>query len=194
MGLDQWLYKIKELPAEECARLNGTHTDNFPDNVLWFEAKNVENYDNAGMVADIFPCLTKINALSTFYDIEKMKADNGIPENARITGQCYGGNGENTFSFRWSTSTGDRHKTVTFGSDEYLIEKERPVYVCYYSEQKYWRKDYDVQEVVYANYVAPDDSGKGIENCGYYVMDDYILGIIAPELKGEEDIFYHEWY
>ena len=55
----------------------------------------------------------------------------------------------------------------------------------------YWRKDYDVQDYFYENYL--------VDNCMYVpISQDDLYAFLdedeIPDLEDGEQLFYHEWY
>lgn len=187
MGLDQFLYKVKRMEENEAQKLNSTHIDTFPRNVWSFFSEDIEKEANEGMFRDLLPFMRKVEAITSVYDIAKMKADNDIPQDARIFGRGFYDD-RCEFNFVWGKACDKQSKLIVFSKGEYIKHKIVDVYVCYAQEVYYWRKNYQVQETIYDYY------DREIENCGYYLMDEEFLAELVPELEDYEDIMYHEWY
>lgn len=183
MGLDMYLYKVSNLKAKEITSLTGRNTKEFPEDVWVFEAKDIEKFDNEAMFADLMPFMDKINAVMSFYDVDKMKVDNDIPNVAHV-GMKRFEKDFITFGFYW----GDESKDVIFNRGEYILNKDVEVYACRAKQIKYWRKAYDVQNRIHDTYDGY------IENCGYYALGEEILSELLPRYKNFEGIVYHEWY
>ena len=84
--------------------------------------------------------------------------------------------------------------------ETYIFEQLDDVWVFEKDEVGYWRKAYDLQDMIYEAFNSQ------IENCGYYVVPDDLLEKINQyqeahnystwfyELPDDECYVYHEWY
>ena len=184
MGLDMFMFKVRKLSDKEVASLSGKNTQIFTNDILFFTKKDVEKEDTQDMLRDLKPYLTMIPAVTSFYDVEKIKADNDIPAEAMIGMRCHERNNTMRFTFYWK----DGRKEVSFADTDYVIDENVEVYACHHEEIRYWRKNYELQNKIYENYDGE------IENCGYYALNEEFLKELFPRRKYFDGILYHEWY
>lgn len=197
MGLDMWMYGIKKV-----------NEDDVPDNMaeIWYEnegynviqvEENDDEFDK--MCHDLFEYAVVRNVEYTETDFNKIKREYGIPEEAYL----YFIRGDGTkMGFQYGEH-GRIHKEIDIPEnkvDDYdkKVFRKSLIYQC--DELAYWRKEYDLQDLIYNNY-------KGrVYNCGFHVLDDDLMKKINRYLKSRDmdrqninDIeydakMYHEWY
>lgn len=204
MGLDMYLYKVKKLGQKKIKELDGMK-----------EKDIYENYDNIGvfhipedeendeefyeMFRDIIPYCTRICISCDYIDMEQIRKDADISDDWSLGGRIMS---PTVYEYRFYSPDG-KHKTVTIPVDElekkYIITEREEVYVVKRKEVGYWRKQYDLQDLLYKDY------GREIYNCGYHrvnanMFDDIMAykevgyGGLNREIKTDDVLFYHEWY
>lgn len=205
MGLDMHIFKISKLTNAEIKRLTNKNVQDFPNNITYFRKKEIEENDADRLFAQIKPYMSEINAVVSLIDIEKIKKDYQIPEDAYISGQHYTKDSTG-FSFRNSRGF---HTQVEFSDNEidtkYLLHKTESLYVCHKKEVAYWRKHYDLSTYISEMMETP------VENTGYYPLTDEQIEEICDYQRDypreyeryqpipypandNEAIVYWEWY
>lgn len=193
MGLDMYMYRAKKLNEAEVKSLTGKHAQKIAEESDYTYFTKNEVLDDTELT-ELMPMLTTVTMKNTFINMEKIRKDNEIPEDARITGSSYSREGD-SYIFRNDSGF---DKRVTLSQEElqtYLFDADEEYLVCHMEEVAYWRKAYDVQDFIHENIEAP------ILNCGYYEVSRELLDRLydmgeVEELYCEDDekIFYHEWY
>ena len=192
MGLDMWLYGIKDVSEE-----------NIPDGMpeSWYEEngyKLITHYENDDKFDELFHDMLKYSVERNVEygetDFDKIKEDYGIKKEAYIS---YFGNGSVGFSCR------DYYKQIDISQDE-LDSYEKKVFhkalIFKGDELAYWRKEYNLQDLIYREY-----NGQ-ICNCGFHHLTRTLMTKINRYLKSrdmsKQNIndegyvakMYHEWY
>lgn len=192
MGLDMWMYGIKDISNE-----------NIPDGMpeSWYEKngyKLITHYDDDNdfeqMFHDMYAYSAEKNVEYGETDFDKVKKDYGIKKEAYIS--YFGGN---TIGF----SCKDYYKEIDIAQEE-LDKYEKKVFhkalIFKGDELAYWRKEYNLQDLIYREY-----NGQ-IYNCGFHRLTKAMMAKINRYLKSRdmdkqninsEDYvakMYHEWY
>ena len=192
MGLDMWIYGIKDISNEDIP-------DGMPES--WYEKnsyKLITHYDDDNdfeqMFHDIYAYSAEKNVEYNETDYDKIKEDYGIKKEADISYF-----GHNTIGF----SCKDYYKKIDISQDE-LDNYEKKVFhkalIFKGDELAYWRKEYDLQDLIYNEYNGD------VYNGGFHKIDDELMKKINKYLKlrkmDEQSInddgyiakMYHEWY
>lgn len=182
MGLDMFIYRATKPSVND--------TEIYDRGA--FELHIPEQEVGYSMYEEIAPYLQPVQMRSKYYDMEKIRADFGLSDEAYIGMSSYDGitvrepGSDNTVSIsRWDID------------EKYTKEEIETRYVCNLHEVHYWRKEYDVQNWFYDNLAD-------VENCGFYIFgSDFIKDyneafpydpIEVEEATEESALFYHEWY
>lgn len=147
MGLDMNICKIKKISDDEIqsGRYNYTKPYSYPGFI--YIPKN-DYDDDSEMYHDIFPLLQKVSLAVERLDYDLIKIDNEIPKEQNFYSLSYGPDGT-TLRFKTKevyVSESERPKYTKYSFEEY--------YIAEYKELSYWRKDYDLQDELYAMYSA----------------------------------------
>lgn len=192
MGLDVFVYKIGKIPENISEMIQGKPTpvdtlrDEFGLSVL-----SVENYDEKRESA-IFPFFTKVRAIQTYWDMEKIWEDYRIPEDRRymVGGGCGPGFVEFVFS---NGKTEDDYQSVTARIHEedepkYLIDQESEVYVFTKEEVGHWNKNYPLFRWLKAHLL---EACVKYEDRKYFPVDDEMLFMMQhlDELTKKSEFF-----
>lgn len=185
MGLDMYVYRV-EKPELDTSKV--FDVDKISGIVL------SEEDINDPMYREILPYCDKVQAVRHYYDIEKLKAESGA-ESIHLS-SIIGG----VLSF---TGTKPDGQSVTISKSDaeidesYTVDREETCYVCSYTEIRYWRKAYDIQDWFY------DHIGH-VENTGYYILSKELLQDFNEKFEDEElpveapnekyAYCYWEWY
>lgn len=193
MGLDMWMYGIKDISNDEIP-------DNMPES--WYEEhdyKMIEHYEDDNdfdnMYHDMYDYSVIRNVEYTETDFEKIKKDYNVNKDAYVS--MLGSDGVIGFSCR------NYYKEVKISEDELnkydkKVFRESLVYKA--DELAYWRKEYDLQDLIYNEYYGQ------IYNCGFHKIDDDMMKKINRYLRarnmsnqsinndGYIAKMYHEWY
>ena len=192
MGLDMWMYGIKDISEE-----------NIPDGMpeSWYEEngyKLITRYENDddfdGMFYDMSKYSVERNVEYAETDIDRLKEDYGIKKEANIS---YFGNGAVGFSCK------DYYKQIDISQDEWDSYDKKVFHKAFIfkgDELAYWRKEYNLQDLIYREY-----NGQ-IHNCGFHYLTKKTMTKINRYLKSrdmsKQNIndegyvakMYHEWY
>ena len=134
MGLDMYVYRVKK-PGLDTSKV--FDADEIHDIIL-----SEEDIKDA-MYRELLPYCDKVQAIRHYYDIEKLKAESGAK--SLHLSSIIGG----VLSF---TGTKPNGQSVTISKSDaeidesYTVDREETCYVCSYTEVRYWRKAYDIQE------------------------------------------------
>lgn len=201
MGLDMWIYGIKEINEKD-----------IPENVTeeWLDDNDysyVQQYEDDDefdkMYHDLYDYSIMKNVIFTDIDYDKIKEDNKLPKNAILAGWQSDG----TFIFQYGIFHYGEYskliKEVTISDEEFKkYDKQviRKALIYKYDELAYWRKEYGLQDLIYNEYNG------NVYNCGFHKIDDELMKKINKYLKlremDEQSInddgyivkMYHEWY
>lgn len=191
MGLDQYIYRLKQVGSKTVKALNGKHMEELDNKVYLILSKSgVDKYPE--MFKDIMNILRPITLIDSFVDVNKLKRDAGVPDSWGLTCRSYVGN---EMTYTWGTM--DNHISATVNDDnkdKYVYEESVPSYICYAKEVYYMRKHYEVQDDMYDLYDGV------IENCGYHHMSEEMIDMLNFK-EGKKvldtqanNLYYHEWY
>ena len=192
MGLDMWMYGIKDISGEEIP-------DNMPQE--WYEEHDYklityyegdDDFDNMYGDMYIYSAIRNVEYIET--DMEKLKEDYKIHENANLS-SIIGG--------RLGFSYNKKSWEIEISEDEikkYDKKVFRKALIFKADELAYWRKEYNLQDLIYTGY------HKEIYNCGFHKLDDDLMEKINRYLEindmDKQNInddgyiakMYHEWY
>ena len=185
MGLDMYLYKATK-PDIQFGIYD--ERDACIQNLMLIP--NDEHKED--MYRSLEPFMTRIQVSEKIFNTEKIAQDYGLTGRVHISSSS-----RNGFTF-----TGENKNTglipVEVVEKHYTKPNIRTVFAVDVSQVYYWRKAYDVQDLIHNSLDCY------IENCGYYPISDDVADAIKeiddefdPEIvKRESDscIFYHEWY
>ena len=191
MGLDQYVYRLKQVGDKTIKVLQGKMTNDLDwKKYLVLDKQGVDQKPE--MYKDIMHLLRPIKLKELLVNLDQLKKDAGVPDDWDIT--CRSIMGTET-TYTWGTI--DNHISATVNddnSDKYVYEKEVESYICYCKEVYYMRKHYDVQDDMYNLYDG------AIENCGYYHMSEEMIDMLNFK-EGKKvldtqanNLYYHEWY
>ena len=216
MGLDMFLYKYRKLTNEEKEALkNNVFTEDHLDKNGYTYFRITTHDDDFHLVSGLYYAgfLHPAKVMETELDMDAVRGDYNIPDDARIVGYRIRPEGSN-YTFRWlaydkSTRERDISLSAEEIEDKYTLEVMREMFVGASDMVSYWRKYYDLQDHIYE---LLDET---IENCGYYAVNEDQLESIFDFIKADsefnhvdeempsgpphydpdrEGIFYHEWY
>ena len=193
MGLDMWMYGIKDISNDEIP-------DNMPES--WYEEHGyemIEHYEDDNdfdnMYHDIYDYSVIRNVEYTETDFEKIKEDYNVNKDAHVS--MLGSGGVIGFSCR------NYYKEVKISEDE-LNKYDKKVFrkslVYKADELAYWRKEYDLQDLIYNEYCGQ------VYNCGFHRLNNEMMRKINRYLRvrnmdkqsinndGYIAKMYYEWY
>lgn len=191
MGLDMYAYRVQNPsldPGKVYTRqdLQGEHMILLPDKA------------SSDRYQQVLPYAQKLRVISQYYDLEKIRADFQIPdaevwmtsaERIGIRGTVNG-------------AEATRYIITEQVNALYTVEREEECFVFAAAEVAYWRKEYDLQELI-------DDSLGGIvRSMGFYLLDRKTVDSINRyntengltefiewfEPTETSALFYYEWY
>lgn len=184
MGLDMYIYR--------CSKPD-LNPNKVYDSSEIFGVVLTEEDLTEPMYHDLAPYCEKIHVINRYYDMERIRADYGLSEDAWIW--CYSGKG---ITIGDKTPAGKRNVEISNEDVEtkYTVSKEEIRFVCKCEEEKYWRKAYDIQDFFYEHYP--------VENVGYYKLSKEVIEEFnkrypedtfeAEDATESSALFYHEWY
>ena len=193
-----WIYGIKEINEKDIPE-NVTEEwldDNGYSYVQQYEDDDENEFDK--MYHDLYDYSIMKNVIFTDIDYDKIKKDNKLSKNAMLAGWKSGG----IFIFQYG-KYGGLTKEVPISNEElkkYDKQVTRKALIYKYDELAYWRKEYDLQDLIYTGY------HKEIYNCGFHELDNDLMEKINRYLEindmdkqsinddGYIAKMYHEWY
>lgn len=209
MGLDQYIYKVTRISDKELESIMlKNHRDFRDEYTIIGEGMTFDNItpDLMGLI----PYIREIQYYQNAYDIDKIKADNGVSESSIYGSVCFGNGGIAWDFFEpGHGSFFDTRKKVFVSADDldnkYIITQLEHAFVAKLGEVCYWRKNYILQDAVY------DTCKVEIEDCGFYEITEEMLEAIRYSCGSREmyarlvaerkcmditqsNLFYYEWY
>ena len=196
MGLDMYMYGIVDISSDDIP--DGEKTNVYEDKgYSLIDKKDYDEDEFDGMFHDLIPYAVIRNVSYTLTDWEKIKKSYNLPENSNLCGISSDG----TYWFIDSDSKKDYKIFISeqeMRKYDYQELRESLVFKC--EELAYWRKEYDLQDLIHNEYKGT------IYNCGFHLMDDNLMKDINKYLK-KRDMdrqsinnpeyiakMYHEWY
>lgn len=141
----------------------------------------------------VLPYAQKLRVVNSYYDLEKISADHHMTDASIV--------GITPLEIWVAGQVAGVSATVTIRSEQirahYTIDREEECFVFKREKVAYWRKDYDLQELIY------DVLAENIENTGYYLLTEE--AVVAINGYGDQycqwfeptetsALFYWEWY
>lgn len=208
MGLDMYLYAVSKLEKEEAEKYNGRPIEELYDSDISAVLTKIDE-DDTGSFDSIKPYLTKARMIDMIIDIDRIIAENQIPDDAYVSGRT------DTQEYVELIFRNDNRyrKDVRISREklleEYVIYPETDVYLYRKREIHYWGKYFGLQDFIYD--MLKNDDGIDVQNCGYYRLSDEQIEKINGYLKDhprrngridriqernteDEAIVYWEWY
>ncbi len=183
MGLDSYIFKIRKVNNPE--QYDGKDRQSWPDNTIGVSLENGVQPEFAA----IAHLLSKISTKEKVWDLDKIYKDyfDGCDRDSMQITMIYG----KEHHFR-AKKGGETVSAVLENTQEEYI-KERMAAMGIFEETRiaYWRKDYDIQRVIYRNDNRADNTT--------YIpltreMYDEIVKLCGKRFEFEEDLYYFEWY
>ena len=206
MGLDMWIYGIKDISNE-----------NIPDGMTedWYEEngyKIISSYDENdeefnNMFHDMYKYSVVRNVEYTKTDLNSIKKDYDIDEDAEFSGMSFSSDGTEYRFSKWISE--NEYGNAYYNKDVFLTDEQLCKYdvkvleksLIYKAEElAYWRKEYDLQDLIYNEYCGH------VYNCGFHLIDDDMMKKINRYLKSKDKStqsinndgyiakMYSEWY
>lgn len=184
MGLDQYMFRVSTPNGVRANRVYNRE-DSLLCNSIFIPAEEVDE----PMYAAIKPFATKVKLSEEVYNMNKIREDFDMSENAYISSLMAG---------NIVVSDGDKRVEITRQDidEKYTLTQIRDVYVATTQEIYYWRKNYKISNLL-------GELIGEMENCGFYAVDRDMateLMSIDPSVNPEDfpvensNIMYHEWY
>lgn len=184
MGLDMYIYR--------CSKPDVNPNKIYDSSELHGIVLSEEDLSEQ-MYSDLAPYCEKVRVINHYYNMEKIRADYGLSDEAHIW--SWTGSGITV-----GDKTPEGQRNVEISSEDidrkYTISKEEVRFVCECDEEKYWRKAYDIQDFFYNHYP--------VENVGYYKLSKEVIeefnrahpddAFEAEDATESSALFYHEWY
>jgi len=200
MGLDMYAFRIKKVTEEEAQLCQGLSSKEITKNgfTLFYD----QSEDTLALITEILPYLKPVQYHYEAMDLQKVKKEYGVPEDALQTGAAYEPAG---ITYHFCTGTGEDYKSfpVKISRDDvrrFVVTALERGYIARMGDCAYWRKNYDLADLISQQHDNP------IQNCGYYVlsMEEQRLverycresgdPVVFPACAEDEAIVYHEWY
>lgn len=172
MGLDIMIYRISRPNTSGAIYLDFNKTYNSGDSDLYDYIITPEDQINESYYKQLKPYCEQINVVYRETDFDRMYADYGIDKNKNYF--THTNSRDWTFVVRNDDGT---EKTIcvpqSILDEKYTDDVTKHCYVCKYDEEKYWRKEYDIQKWFHTQLSRYYETE--VENCGYYMIPEFIL-------------------
>ena len=174
MGLDMNIYRITKPNTDND---KGTYLDldevyKSGDSALYDYLKIPDNEIDKSYYKQLKPYCEQIKIICQETDFDRMYADYGIDKNKNYL--------INTNSRDWNyviRNDDGTEKTISIPQrildEKYTDDIVKRCYVCKQEEEKYWRKEYDIQKWFHEHLERYHETD--VENCGYYMIPEFIL-------------------
>lgn len=151
MGLDMYLYKITRLSVGERNRLDGAREELVRAEGYSCFDKDYVDKDYPELFRKAKGLLTQIKVVTRKEDLDAVKRDFGISENAEPTWKTVD-SGLVTFKFlNEDGSVKEASLSVAEFKSKYVHDEVCETYAWKADEIAYWRKDYGLQERIHAS-------------------------------------------
>lgn len=213
MGLDMYVFKCRKVSEDERKEFNGKLVSEITKKASLIPIE--EYHENESMYKDLFPLMTRIQALDELFDYKRCCQAHNIKEDDVLWGRSYDGE-----KVEYSFKSGKKIVMSIEEYEEYFYTKLIWAYVWVSEEVCYWRKAYDLQDAVHENHLKKETAAYSkkhpeatqiplndldIDNCGYYKLtmperkkivdldhnDSHEAILLDSSVK---NLFYHEWY
>ena len=200
MGLDMYVFKMSRLTKEELDAIKEVGRLEEDNRYLSISEDKIHE----SLYRDLEGYFEKVTVDNEYIDIDKVKKDNGIPEEAFVVGQSIGGGkisyslslggGQNNF---WNVEL-----TREEIEESYLKTVRENVYLAKSELVGYWCQEEELNNTICNLY---DDGVRYVENVGYYEVNTDMLKAMKDfksaygdgfkrEIDNTEDLFYHIWF
>ena len=190
MGLDMYLYKFKKIDANKAKWFEGEFEKRIND--FGYEVWDVVNEDEEE-IEEIKDFLVRTKVYRTVWDYERFEKENNL-KGWRLWSMSDMGSDKTTLNYTKDGQTKEFSLTRT-EYNSYYKYKLCDCYIASYKEVDYWRKNYDLQELIL------DGHDYEIANCQYAKLTDEEVEAIESEcgksypwLNDDEAYVYMEWY
>jgi hypothetical protein len=186
MGLDMYVYRISKPRLDNKTYMREELQD------AGMVVLSLDEKENS-LYQSVIPYMTECTVGNQYYDMEKIRADYNLPDDAHITmwsGDCVG------FTGRDKNGEYVRQEIAKSEIDaKYTLTKTENCLVFEEDEVSYWRKAYEKRSFFYDEYP--------VENCGYYKLDSDAIrrfnelhdeSVPVEDATENSALFYHEWY
>lgn len=184
MGLDQYMFRVGKVKGVRKGR-SYERDDSMLEGCIFIPAEEIDEE----MYAALKPFSTPIKMSEQVYNMERIRKDYGLSEDAYI-GSFIGGD--------ITVSDGEKRVEISEKDihEKYITTRFREIYVVSSEEIHYWRKHYEISEFM-------NDAVGPVENCGFYAVNRDVANdlmeydsTINPDDFPETDsnIMYHEWF
>lgn len=207
MGLDQYLYKVRKLTADEKKQIAGWPAYDLP---LWVGCIPEAEIDEL-LIGDWNGLYDIVAIEEGSLDHDAMERDLGVPDGYVRIATCMSGD---MCSMSWGPKddpggTAPRFEaSVSLSAMDKYRSRKKAKYALFHlgEEFQYWRKFWDIQEDVIEKYVD-------VENCAYHILPDECLWemmdyterddnddwnapdeFAPPMCRPNERICYHPWW
>ena len=162
MGLDMWMYGIRDISNDD---IPDGKTENWY-NDRGYSVIDTNDYDEdelEELIGDLIPYCVERNVEYTLTDLKRIKKDYNIPEEAYL--DMWGGN---LLGFSWKVEENEKNdneyvsylepyrgkNNAVIEIDDirkYDIKEVHKSFINKKDELAYWRKYYDLQDLIYKN-------------------------------------------
>ena len=199
MGLDMYVFKLKKVSQSDLEKVIACGENSYaklrdinPHISCFTIDEDVE--EAVEMFKDAMPYLTEVTLKTEYIDLDKVRDDYGVPDDADIVGRRFSGDGSVGITFRFGDERCDVNLTDDMIKEKYTKLIPEKCYIVERFECAYWRKAYNLQRDIYAAYDGV------IQNCGYHKVNEDMYSLMADDINADfsdnekEALFYHEWY
>lgn len=172
MGLDIIIYRISRPNTSGIALLNLNKIYNINDKQLYDHLIIPENEIDKNYYKQLKPYCEQIKVIYHETDFDRVYADYGIDKNKNYLTHT------NSQDWNYVIRNDDGTETIISIPQRILDEKYtndviKNCYICKQEEEKYWRKEYDIQKWFHEHLERYHETA--VENCGYYMIPEFIL-------------------
>lgn len=172
MDLDIMIYRISRPNTSGAIYLNFNKIYNSGDSDLYDYIITPEDKIDKSYYKQLKPYCEQIKVIYQETDFDRMYADYGIDKNKNYL--------INTNSRDWNyviRNDDGTEKTISIPQrildEKYTNDVIKNCYICKQEEEKYWRKEYDIQKWFHEHLERYHETE--VENCGYYMIPEFIL-------------------
>ena len=199
MGLDMYVFKLKKVSPSDLEKVIACGENSFDklrDINPHISCFNIDESDEEAveMFKDAMPYLTEVTLNTEYIELDKIRSDYDIPEDADVVGRRFSGDGNVGITFKFGDERRDVNLTDDMINEKYTTVVPEKCYIVERFECAYWRKAYNLQDDIYKAYDGV------ILNCGYHKVNEDMFSLMADDINADfsdtenEALFYHEWY
>lgn len=145
------IFNLIKLSPQEVMKFSGASTSSVErSGCLVIRVADEDGNPTRGLIECIMDQMTILSLSNEFLDLDKIREDSGIPEEATVKHSCFG-RGTAEWAFQWGKDM-EQGKTIRFTKKEleekYVFKGKEDYYVCWINPVSFWDNDCETHEAI----------------------------------------------